>query len=394
VHTEEATDAEASVLEATPRDTAPISDDTTPTDVVDAPAAPIPAVPPSPPGGRRRPLALDLTLLAVVGLFLLAALGAGVATIYQQFYSPTAFALRYVDELANGHAADALNIPGVAVDSSQLEASGLPLRASDALLRSAALASLTDIHVVSTTQQGGETHVTIAYRAGGHPGTTEFTVERAGWIGVAPSWRFARSPLAVINLKLRGSMQFDVNGFEVDKRQVSDDAASNPEATVPLLVFSPGLYSVTVATPISESRGVAVLSNTPMKATPIDIQTQPTKEFEKAVQTRVHEFLTACAQQKVLQPTGCPFGYVEENRIIAPPTWSMVKQPAVVLAPDGEGWRIQTAPATAHIRADVRSIFDGTVRHLNEDVPFLMTGTVTVQPDGSAAISVTGLNPD
>lgn len=397
------TDAAASVSEATPPDPprppAPalpaVDADTTPTDVVDAPASPIPAVPPAPaPPKRKRSLALDLTLLGVVGVVLLGALGAGVGVMYQQFYSPSAFVTRYLGMLADHDAADALAVPGVAVDSSELIASGLPERASDALLRQSALGSLTDIRAVSTHDHDGVTTVTVSYTAGGHPGTTDFDVERAGWIGVAPAWRFTQSPLAVINLTVRGSMQFTVNGFELDKRQVSAAAADDPLGAVPMLVFSPGLYSVTVDTPISTSPGVAVLSNTPMKATPLDIQAEPTAQFEKAVQTRVHEFLNACTSQKVLQPTACPFGYIVENRITKPPVWSIVTQPAIALAPDGAGWKIDPAHATAHITVDVRSLFDGSIKHVDEDVPFIVTGTVTTQPDGSAAISVTGVDPD
>jgi hypothetical protein len=304
-------DAEASVAPETPPAPATVFDSTAATDVIHAPAPPLPALPPAAPPAapaRRRPLALDIGLLTGVGVLLLAALGAGAATIYQDFYSPTAFVLRYVSEVSDGRAADALATPGVAVDSSELEASGLPLRASDALLRPAALGSLTDIHAISTTRQGDETLVTIGYRAGGHPGTTEYAVEGNGWIGLVPGWRFARSPLAVIDLTVRGSMQFSVNGFEVDKRQASAEASADTLAPVPLLVFSPGLYSVTVDTPISESSGVAVLANSSMTSTPVEIQAKPTAKFEKAITARVDEFLAKCATQRVLQPTACPFG--------------------------------------------------------------------------------------
>ncbi len=51
-----------------------------------------------------------------VGLMLVAALGAGGATLYQQFYGPSAFVVRYLDLLSAGRAADALRIPGVAID--------------------------------------------------------------------------------------------------------------------------------------------------------------------------------------------------------------------------------------------------------------------------------------
>ncbi|WP_133544540.1 hypothetical protein [Microbacterium sp. BK668] len=334
---------------------------------------------------------MDLTLLGIVGVLLVGALAAAGATLYREFYSPSAFVERYLGMLSDGRAADALAVAGVAVDSTELEAAGLPAHASEALLRSAALEQLTEVEVVSETTEGDTTEVTVEYQAGPYPGRTTFQVERDGAVGVVPTWRFARSPLAVVDLSVRGSMSFDVNGFAVDKRQVSvDGVEADPLAPVPLLVFSPGVYSVSVDTPISATRGVAVLSDSPLKSTKVEVQAEPTEQFIEVVQQKVDEFLTQCATQKVLLPTACPFGYPVEDRISSPPTWSIVQQPVVSVEPDGANWRIPTTEATAHIEVDIRSLFDGTVRRVSEDVPFLMNGTITVTPDGSASIVVSG----
>ena len=237
---------------------------------------------------RGRSLALDLTLLGLVGVLLVAAVAAAVGAIQREFYSPTAFVERYLDLLADGRAADALTLPGVAVDSAALEAAGLPATASEALLRRAALASLTDVQVVSETQEGDLTRVTVEYEAAGYPGTTTFDIERDGTIGIAPTWRFATSPLAVIDLVVKGSMQFQVNGFEIDKRQVSIEGAdADPLAPLPLLVFSPGLYSVSVDTAISATPGVAVLSDSPFREIAVEVQAQATPEFVAVIQERV-----------------------------------------------------------------------------------------------------------
>ena len=76
-----------------------------------------------------------------------------------------------------------------------------------------------------------------------------------------------------MDLTVKGSMTFDVNGFSIDKRQVSPDGAdADPQAAVSLLVFSPGVYSVSVDTQISSTRGVAVLSDSPFAKVPVDIQ--------------------------------------------------------------------------------------------------------------------------
>ena len=358
-----------------------------------APSSSEPAGRAAPP--RRRRLGLDLTLLVIVGVLLIAAVGAGAAAMYREFYSPSAFVERYLGMLAQGRAADALAVSGVAVDSAELEAAGLPATASDALLRRAALATLTDVRVLSEeTTDSGTVLVTAAYQAGAFPGTTTFEVQRDGWVGVAPTWTFVKSPLALVNVSVKGSMTFDVNGFALDKRQVSPEGVdADPLAPVSLLVFSPGIYSVSVDTAISSTRGVAVLSDSPMANVPVDLQAFATPEFVGIVQQRVEEFLTECATQEVLQPTACPFGFVVQDRIVSPPTWSITSQPTISVVPDGAGWHIPSAQAVAHIEVGIRSLFDGSVRDVAEDVPFFVTGSIMILPDGSASITVGGPDP-
>ena len=358
---------------------------------VDATSPAPPVSPDSPAPRRRRTLGVDLTALAVVGILLVGAVGATGAFVYHELYSPSAFVSRYLALLSRGQAAEALTLPGVAVDSTDLARAGLPADASEALLRSAALAPLSDAEIVGAEEgDDGITTVTVAYHAGPHAGTSRFRVERAGWVGVAPTWRFATSPLAAIELTVGGTRQFSVNGFDVDTRQVSPAREkADPFEPVSLLVFSPGLYSISIDTAIATSPGVAVLSDTPAARIPVDVQSKPTAEFTKAVQGQVESFLADCATQEVLQPTGCPFGLVVQNRIVTTPVWSIQQQPAVTLAPDGVDWTITRVQAVAHITVDIKSIFDGTVRHLDEAVPFFVGGTVTILPDGTASIQVT-----
>lgn len=343
----------------------------------------------------RRRLALDLTLLAIVGVLLVAAIGAAFGAIQRQFYSPTAFVERYLEMLSDGRATEALAVPGVAVASADLEAAGLPATASDALLRGTALSSLTDARVVSEEHDGEVTHVHVEYSAGGYDGESTFDVESNGFIGLAPVWRFATSPLAVMDLEVGGSMTFDVNGFALDKRQVSPDGVdADPTDPISLLIFSPGLYSVSVDTAISATPGVAVLSDSPFTNVPVTIQAEATDEFVDVVQERVEDFLTECATQEVLQPTACPFGYTVEERIVTLPAWKIDKQPTVQVVPDGAGWRIPAASASAHIDVDIQSLFDGSIASASESVPFLVTGSIRVLPDGSVTITVGGIDSE
>lgn len=338
---------------------------------------------------QRRRLRFDLTALALVGVLLIAALGAAGAVLYKQYYGPSAFVTRYLDLLATGRAADALRIPGVAVDRETLEESGIGAAPSEALLRRAALAPLSDVEVISEETSDGITDVTVSYVAGDHAGESTFSVAQDGWVGVTPNWRFTHTPLAAISLRVLGADRFSVNGFEIDRRQVSSAGAqAEPLDPLPLLVFTPGVYSITVDTAISTSPGVSVLADAPLTETPVEVQTVPTDEFTAVVQTRVEEFLTECTTQQVLQPTACPFGLEVQDRIESLPEWSIAVQPTVAVEPDGAHWKIPPADAVAHIEVDIRSLFDGSIQHISEDVPFRVNGTIDILPDGSASIRV------
>ncbi|MFI8595075.1 hypothetical protein ACIGCK_11715 [Microbacterium sp. NPDC078428] len=343
------------------------------------------------PRGRRHRSGLrrDVALMVVIGMLLVAALVAAGLSLYRHFYGPSAFVERYVSLLAEGSAADALAVPGVRVSSAALEDAGMNPFASQALLRSAALSSIDDIHAISekTVPEGVE--VTVGYRTGDHYGRSTFLVEQDGWIGVAPRWRFAQSPLAVLDLQVSGSMSFTVNGFEIDKRQVAAEGADvDPAATVPLLVFSPGRYRVGVDTPIAQTPGVDVVADVPLVQVPVRVAAEPTEEFIRVVQDEVDAFLDECATQQVLQPTACPFGYVVQNRIVTLPEWSISEYPTVTLEPSGADWVMPPTTAAAHLLVDVRSLFDGTIREVDEDVPFTLDAAISLQPDGSVSIRV------
>lgn len=348
--------------------------------------------PPSPrQTARTRSLALDLTLLAIVGALLVAAGWATVNVLNRELYSPSAFVERYVNLLADGRAADALEVAGVAIDAEDLQRAGLAVEASDALLRPAALGKLADVEVIDETPTESGIRVTVAYRAGSHAATTRFLVEQADSIGFIPTWRFVESPLALMELTVLGSMQFQVNGFQVDKRQIVPEGAElDPSQPMSLLVFSPGLYSVSVDTAISATPGVAVLSDSPLTQTEVALQAEPTEEFRDLVQQSVDDFLAQCAAQEVLQPSGCPFGLPVYDRVVSPPVWSIIDSPTISVQPDGAGWQIPPTEATAHIDVEVKSIFDGTISEASVDVPFLVTGTIEILPDGTVSISVGG----
>lgn len=345
--------------------------------------------------GKRR-LARDLTLLALAGVLLVVGGFFGYNLLYKNVYGPGAFVEKYLTLLSEGRAADALVVPGVSVDSVELSDAGIDPAASDALLRRDALAPLTNIEIVSERSDGDLVMVTASYTASGVDGTTTFAVQRDGWEGLAPGWKFARSPLGVIDLTVYGSMTFSINGFALDKRQVSVDGPdAMPSDAVPMLVFSPGLYSVAVDTAISTASGTAVLADVPLTSVPVTVQTQPTPAFVTVIQERVNDFLvTQCASQQVLQPTNCPFGLTVENRIASLPVWSITQLPTITVAPDGSDWRIPETSAVASVTVEMKSLYDGSVWERVEEVPFTMNGSIRITPDGQASISISAVDLD
>lgn len=356
-----------------------------------APADTAPVVEPAP--ARRRGAALEIGVTVGIAALLVAAIAAGFASLYREFWGPSAFVERYVQLLADGRAADALAVPGVSVDTVELEHAGLSGFASDALLRSSALGDeITDIHAVSEATADGVTEVTVEYAIGGEAGRTTYRVAEAGTNGLVPVWRFASSPLGVLDVSVHGSMTFSVNGFELDKRQVSPDGLdADPMASVPLLAFVPMAYEVAVDTATTAAEPTTAVAQTPLTAVDVDIVATPTPEFLDVVDQQVASFLTEqCASQQVLQPAGCPFWVSVENRLASGslPQWSIVQQPEITLVPDGAYWRIERTDGLAHIEMDVQSIATGIVSHVSEDVPFTIDGTVEILADGSAQIRI------
>lgn len=190
---------------------------------------------------------------------------------------------------------------------------------------------------------------------------------------------------------MRGADVFAVNGFTMDRRQVSVDGMdARPLDPLPMLVFTPGTYSVTVDTNIASTAGVRVLADTALASTQVDVQTEPTEKFTEVVQQQVEDFLEKCAEKEVLQPTACPFGLEVQNRI-APdsvPKWSIVTHPDITIEPDGANWVIPATKAVAHIDVEIQSLFDGEIAAVSEDVPFEVDGTITVLSDGTVSIRV------
>jgi len=106
------------------------------------------------------------------------------------------------------------------------------------------------------------------------------------------------------------------------------------------------------------------------------------------VQLKVDEYLTACTDQHVLQPAGCPFGIEVDDRVTGEPQWSILTAPQVTLTASETSFDMPPTEGVAHISVEVQDLFDGHFYTIEEDRPFTLALAATINPDGSIAIQL------
>lgn len=306
-----------------------------------------------------------LPWLVAAGL-LLAVTGVGVVAANATVFGPSAFVRVYLDAIARGDAVGAMTVAGVD-----------PGEADTALLRRSLREGLTDLREVSVRAEDGADVVTYAWRADGTTGTTAFEVRRVGTrFGLFPEWAFAASPVATVDVAAMHDPRFRVNG--VDARDAGD----------PVALLVPAVYEFDHRSALLESDPVTLVADTVAQRAAVTVEPRPTAAFVDLVDERMRESLDACATQQVLLPAGCPFGEEVTDRIVSTPTWSIAEYPAIDVTPGSAlgRWVVPPSEGRAHLVVDIRSIFDGTVRTFDEDVPFELSYEITVADDDRVTI--------
>jgi hypothetical protein len=299
---------------------------------------------------------------------LLAGFGASVLALNGDVFSAHGFVRAYLDTLARHDASEALQFDGV----------DLPHDASYSLVTDDdALGDVAGIRFVSDVEKDEVHVVRFATLVAGQEQVTEFTVERAGTrFGLFPTWRFAVSPVAVMNVTVDHDARFSANGV--------------PVLSGGFAVLVPGVFTLDHESKYLQAADVTAAVTEVGSTVDAAIEVEPKDGFAAAATEAIAAFLDNCVTQEVLKPTGCPFGEEVANRLDSTPAWSMVEYPTAVLEPgDTPGqWSAKTVDAVAHITADVKSLFDGTVSSLNEDVPFASSYVIYVGYDDSLSVTV------
>lgn len=318
-----------------------------------------------------RPPAGPLPWILGGGVALLGLVGT-VVGLNLTLYSPAGFVDRYLSAIDRRDLASALEMPGVTV----------PADASSDLLTRQGTVPVDSARVVDTTATGGVTTVRVEWADQGRTGILDLAVEPAApTLGVFNGWRFAASPLASVPISVSGSPEVRANGVRLEAQSAGDGVAS-----VTAVALAPSRLTLDLDTRLVAAAPVTAVAGS--AETPATVDAQATPEFVEAVQKELDAFLDQCTSQQVLQPAGCPFGTFIQDRLLAPPTWSMVEYPQVSLRPQSAvgTWAMPSTAGSARVTGEVLSLFDGSRSALEETVPFTVGYDIVIGADGNITI--------
>ena len=312
----------------------------------------------------RHTIIIWVVLLGVI----IGAFATTVIALNASVFSAGGFVSSYLGALQRHDLTAAIATPGVLGTAS----------ASSELLTPAALGKIDDISVTSDLDQGGGLHL-VSYRAtvGSALGNGTFQIQRGNnRFGVFSTWSFIQSPMSVLRVTPLNDASFAVNGVEVT-------SPSGPSIPAAFQVLTPGFFTVTHDSGYLTALPVSAAVTAPGSMVPVTLDIQASPRFVSEMQKEVDVFLDQCTTQVVLFPTGCPFGQELSNRVDSTPAWTMSRYPQVSIQPGNEPgtWIVPESQGAAHLKVDVRSLFDGTLSTFDEDVQFALRWVMTINGD-------------
>lgn len=295
-----------------------------------------------------------------------------VVTLNLTLYSASGFVGTYLAALESRNPDAALATPGVAT---------IP-GVSETLLQRDALGDIDDIDIVGAFDDGRDTIVRFSFTLDGVPGESHFRVTHTGMrLGLFNAWKFVESPVSVVEVTPVNDPRFSANGV-----RLTTNAPSEPGTWQ---VLTPSVLNLTHDSAFLTSDTVSVRVIEPATLVPARLEVRASDRFVAEVQSEVDEYLTACATQTVLFPSGCPFGYNVSNRLESDPAWTISEFPVIsIVSGDTPGeWLVAGGGGSARVQAQVRSLFDGSISPLDETVPFTLVWAITVSSNDAVTIT-------
>ena len=305
--------------------------------------------------------------VALLGI-LIGALAVAIIVLNATVFSSGGFVSSYLSALGRHDLSEALSTPGV------LGTAG----ASNELLTPATLADIEDVRIVSDVDEGGGIRdVTYSATVGSSAVSGTFQLQQEdNRFGVFSTWSFLRSPMSVVRITPLHDASFTVNGYDLT-------SPSGPSVGSAYQVLTPGFFTVSHESTYLTADPVGATVSSPGSVVSVTLDIRASEAFVSSIQEEVDSFLDDCATQQVLFPTGCPFGQELSNRVESIPEWTMSRYPQVTIDPGNNPgtWVVPEAQGAAHLKVDVRSLFDGTLSTFDEDVQFALSWVMTINGD-------------
>lgn len=268
---------------------------------------------------------------------------------------------RYLNALATDDLTEAMRLAGVHDgDGRPLGDDGTP-----------EVATVVD----SVVDADGRAEVRAEYGSSSDRVTVTFVLEQdEPTLGFIPNWQFVDAPVAIV------AVSADQHGvIRVNDRTVHLPA---PGVARELEVLVPSRVTAFVIDPLLTVTSATGRVDGGTRLT-LEVRVQPSATLVRAVRGEVEGFVVDCAAQRVLQPTGCPFGFVVTDRVVGAPLWHASNEVEVTISPSGEPgrWRLD-ATTEVSIDVTVQRLRDGTLRDLSETVPVNIEGQVVLTAQG------------
>jgi len=310
-----------------------------------------------------------------IGILFATACVLSVTAVTADLYSAGSFVRGYLDALARRDVAAALALPGVS------PAAGSPLAADSELLTPAALGTLDEIRILADSRAADGDHIVVVEVSvdSATPLRATFHVQPGpAHLGLFPTWRFATSPLATLSLSAKGSDEVRVNSADI----------TPPAGKGDYLVFVPGLYTVDHESTWLEAVQLPVAMTTAGEEMDAALDIRANAAFRAAASRQVDRALDECAEQQVLQPTGCPFGRAVTDRVAGTVSWSIAEYPVVTLEPGEKPghWTVTAAQGRAALEVPVQSLFTGKKSTLDATVSISAEYAILLADDGTFTI--------
>ncbi|GAB3181602.1 hypothetical protein GCM10027060_12870 [Nesterenkonia halophila] len=216
--------------------------------------------------------------------------------------------------------------------------------------------------------------------------------------GIFDQWALDPATLAEVSLSVPGASaggigQVDVNGEPVNLQEDAAELAAYAPSVLDVAVDSEWLtgsaHRVLALDP--EDAGGSDGSDAEALSEEIEIELEASSAAAEQMHQKVKAYLSSCAEQKVLMPSGCPMGVETPNRVEASTIeWSMPKAQELTLSFGPDGWSVTGADRlTATVSFTAQDYYSGETIEESHDVTFGLDVEVGASGE-DLLVSVTG----